>query len=40
MVNNEAEITPSPIQSPEGKNGTVLSANKKATVGMVVRQIK
>ena len=40
MVDNKAEVAPSPTQSPEGKNGTVLSSNKKAMVGMVVRQIK
>ena len=40
LTDGSVVITPSPVQTPDGRNGTVLSKNKSAQYGMVVRQKK
>lgn len=39
MTDGAATVTPSPVQTADGKNGTVISKNKKALPGMVIRQV-
>lgn len=40
MTDGKAQVTDSPVKTSDGKNGTLFSKNKKAMVGMVVRQVK
>lgn len=40
LTDGSVVITPSPVQTPDGRNGTVLTGYKKAQYGMVVRQKK